>query len=132
MEYIEKIKEITTYKGVYLININSEGFVKPNTFSFELSQLSFNTARQSADSTLLSFSNKYNKPMEFTDKNTPVYPMDISTAFYINTKDIIHINELTQDECRDEFSYLVKKGFNLHINDKTIITIGFLGGQDYN
>lgn len=122
-----KIEKIISHKGLYLINVNSEGFTKSNTFNYELSNLAFNTIKQLADDTLISFGNKYDKPIEYTDRKIPVYPIDISTSLYIEVDNIAQIKELTQEEWRDEFDCPLKKAFNLLMEDKTIISVGLVG-----
>lgn len=118
------IEAILSHEGSYVININGGDFVSGN--GFEIFNLVFTSIKQLVSKKLLCFDNHETKSVAYTDENIPVYPMDFSTNFYIEVKNIVSAEELVAEDYQDVFEYPTKRIFNLHMDNKSIITIGLL------
>lgn len=119
------IDAILSHKGSFLINVNGGDFVEEEAgFGIEVFNLVFTSVEQFRSKELLSFNNSETKPISYTDKNVPVYPMGVTSVFYIKIDDITLIEEMKVEDYADVFEYPSQRIFNIHMNNESIITIG--------
>lgn len=120
----EIINAIHSHTGTFLLNVNAGDFIQSK--GFETYNQVFSNVKHLRQNELLSFDNSTMQPIRFTDKNVPVYSMDFSTNFYLEIKNIVSAEEIDAEEYADVFDIPTTRIFNLHMEDKTIITVGLM------